>query len=526
MYQVNNLVPATPVNPKAEASKSESGKGFTEVLNSMNGENNAVPETLKADLLPEVKEALPSGLTAEDLENFVKLSADGPADFISMLTSVEMADSPEIIDIGSQDSTIDFETINTGIQILFELFQELGINEDGDFKNLLTKLGVSIDSGLKLDGRELDKDDLTNPDVLLSLLAMFAEIKPELVLNNVNNSNDFSRSETIMSKPSQQVFGDSILLVPTRESKELLGKLFDFIKSEVGKISNLNESVKNTINSLLVKSESLLEGLKTTEGGVPNNKLDYLAAAFNRNFLKPVTTEINDKTETDIFRMPLQTDMSKEPDLSKERNWSKANGSFISGAGLEQVKLISEAANQKTVELTADQVISTGEVQQAPMSKVQQFALFVKQSPNQTVNQQQFIDEFQKIIAKSNFTTDSGGTQKLLIKLYPEHLGSLRIEILQKDNMMVAKILASNTSAKDLIESQVSSLKHSFTTQNIQIDKIEVSYQQQDFEQRSLQKEQQHQGRNHEQSRQEEKEEKNEFSFAEAFDDVLLNEKV
>ncbi|MCA1053514.1 flagellar hook-length control protein FliK [Rossellomorea aquimaris] len=87
---------------------------------------------------------------------------------------------------------------------------------------------------------------------------------------------------------------------------------------------------------------------------------------------------------------------------------------------------------------------------------------------------EQFVKELQKILGKSQMQTQPN-MSKLLIKLYPEQLGSLRIELLQQNGVMTAKILAATSTAKELIDSQLQGLKHAFNAQNIQVDKIEVS---------------------------------------------------
>ena len=52
--------------------------------------------------------------------------------------------------------------------------------------------------------------------------------------------------------------------------------------------------------------------------------------------------------------------------------------------------------------------------------------------------------------------------QKLLIKLHPDNLGSLRIELIQKDQTMVARILTTTDAAKEALESHLHSLKDAF----------------------------------------------------------------
>ncbi|MFD4815231.1 flagellar hook-length control protein FliK [Peribacillus butanolivorans] len=107
------------------------------------------------------------------------------------------------------------------------------------------------------------------------------------------------------------------------------------------------------------------------------------------------------------------------------------------------------------------------------MTRLEQFVLTAAKG-GQTVNQEEFVKQFESILSKANFT-GANGVNKLLIKLNPEHLGSLRIELIQKDGMMTAKILATSAQAKDMLEKQIHGLKHAFNGQNIQIEKIEVS---------------------------------------------------
>ncbi|WP_010301521.1 flagellar hook-length control protein FliK [Kurthia senegalensis] len=85
-----------------------------------------------------------------------------------------------------------------------------------------------------------------------------------------------------------------------------------------------------------------------------------------------------------------------------------------------------------------------------------------------------FIKQFEQIMSRSQFSNNMHG-QRLLIKLYPEHLGSIRIEFTQKDGMMTAKILTSTAAGKQMLESQLTQLKSGFANQNIQMDRVDIS---------------------------------------------------
>src|SRR5690606_35218041 len=173
------------------------------------------------------------------------------------------------------------------------------------------------------------------------------------------------------------------------------------------------------------------------------------------------------------------------------------------------------------------EVNSIGDVIANQVSKVQQFSIFVEQSNTPLPNQQQFIRQFQNILARSSFL-NNGGQQKLLINLYPEHLGSLRIELLQTESGMIARIMASTSQAKELLETQLANLRHTFIAQNISVDKIEVSTQLQYQTERNMQRENEHQQEQRQQSyRQQDEQSKQEHGGDEtSFTSTLLNELV
>ncbi|OLN22786.1 hypothetical protein BTO30_07620 [Domibacillus antri] len=107
------------------------------------------------------------------------------------------------------------------------------------------------------------------------------------------------------------------------------------------------------------------------------------------------------------------------------------------------------------------------------MTKTEQFAMSIKADPR-PMNMEQFIEKFTQILGSSNLVKTPNST-KLLIKLYPEQLGTLRIELLQQNGVMTAKILSSTQAVKELLEQNAQQLKNAFSQQNVAVDKIEVT---------------------------------------------------
>ncbi|MFL0362967.1 flagellar hook-length control protein FliK [Pseudobacillus sp. 179-B 2D1 NHS] len=156
-----------------------------------------------------------------------------------------------------------------------------------------------------------------------------------------------------------------------------------------------------------------------------------------------------------------------------------------------------------------------------PLGRTETFSMSVQTNPR-PMNMEQFMEKFSQILGNSNLAKMPNGT-KLLIRLYPEQLGSLRIELLQQNGVMTAKILSSTSTVKDLFEQHVSSLKHAFNQQNINVDKIELTFSQAEPQKFDRQQQQQ-QSRQPQQQDREPAETDDEPT--ENFQDLLLNMEV
>ncbi|OES43610.1 flagellar hook-length control protein FliK [Domibacillus iocasae] len=156
------------------------------------------------------------------------------------------------------------------------------------------------------------------------------------------------------------------------------------------------------------------------------------------------------------------------------------------------------------------------------LSKTEQFVMSVKTNLR-PMNMEQFIEKFTQVLGNSNIMKTPNGT-KMLIKLYPEQLGSLRIELLQQNGVMTAKILSSTQSVKELLEQNAHQLKHAFNQQNVTVDKIDIASpetRQQLFDRGAQQQRQQEQKQSNEQSAEQQESEK-----LSSFEEALLNAEV
>lgn len=137
-----------------------------------------------------------------------------------------------------------------------------------------------------------------------------------------------------------------------------------------------------------------------------------------------------------------------------------------------------------------------------------------------------FVKEFQSILNRSTFG-QVGGTTKLLIKIYPENLGTVRIELVQKDGVLTARLLSSTSLGKELLDSQSHHLRQAFAQQNLSVERLEISQTLQDLSRHDRQQSFGHQFKQQEQKQQHSDQQENESEqVQESFLDLLMEVEV
>ncbi|MBM6618442.1 flagellar hook-length control protein FliK [Bacillus suaedaesalsae] len=252
------------------------------------------------------------------------------------------------------------------------------------------------------------------------------------------------------------------------------------------------------------------------------NQLNKLEGGI-QGFMQTANEDV--AKEVEVFLSKFHTKLTGQQPIAIDANNSKLD--YVKA--LYQRTLGSEDAVKKTPSQdSVSKVMVMGVEPQNSMNRVQQFALFVEQS-SKPLNQEQFIKDFQNILSKSSLQNGTNG-MRLLIKLYPEQLGSLRIELIQQQGVLVARMIASSTQAKELLESQLQGLKNAFANQNIQVEKLEIinsASLQQQFE-RSLDRDSNGQRgySNKEGNGKDEQGNESQSTFEDAFKEELLNTEV
>ena len=135
--------------------------------------------------------------------------------------------------------------------------------------------------------------------------------------------------------------------------------------------------------------------------------------------------------------------------------------------------------------------------------------------------------EIQNLLNRSQLSNNQG-TMRLVLKLFPENLGQIRIEVMQKDGILQARLLATTAVGKELLDSNLNQLKSAFVSQNIQMERIDVAQSLQDAERNNRDQNFLNNFFRQQQEEQEEKKdgEDEQQSFSEFLTEEFLNEEV
>lgn len=397
-------------------------------------------------------------------------------DLVDFLKQTSLSDLEE--GVAGEDALIN-DSSSSGA-ILLQLLKGLSSNDENGLEGFFTSI-EELDLKQEQEEMSLDSQSLLGANVmeLYTILKQVAWMSEE--------------------EWQQVPLEGTANLLKLVKIQELLAENKDMTQDE----ASIQKQLKNVLEGLTGKLEKWVSNEQQKKSGEldfsalvdkgQNKSLETVRNAFSRMI------EVDKAGNKQGLGLPFQnvkSDLFKFPSTKND-----------AGTNSNETNMI-EANNQ----------VSSVQPQ---MSKIEQLVLTASKG-GQTVSQDEFVKQFESILNKSNFS-GANGVNKLLIRLNPEHLGSLRIELIQKDGMMTARILATTAQAKDMLENQVQGLKHAFSGQNIQIEKIEITQTFNSFNSEKFnQKDAEDQTRQQQDNKQERNEE-SESEFSGSFAEALLN---
>lgn len=282
----------------------------------------------------------------------------------------------------------------------------------------------------------------------------------------------------------ESVLGTEDLTVNPKELKGLLDKLLG-TDSDV----NTNEEIQQSnvwdllagINEQATKLTDAI--ISSLNGQGPSTPTDAKQAI---EFLKTAQlignkSDLTIKEESTLFDMKQLLENVKEVVSKLPTSETISSPQLLKQPIIHTQMVVKQTAHTLQTEVVTETKEITSNVQGSTTTVVQTKVESVSLTlPTEKAGQsEEFIKELQKVMNRVQYG-QTGGVNRLVLKLFPEHLGTIRIELIQKDGMLTARILASTALGKEMLDSNSSQLRQGFAGQNIQLEKLEISQALQD----------------------------------------------
>lgn len=304
-------------------------------------------------------------------------------------------------------------------------------------------------------------------------------------------------------------------------------------------MKDLPDEIKELIESMLGEQ---IKGEESIQIHLPEMKLAFLLQVMfydqQHTLSQPQQKELTQRIGKWFPEVKLDSkdSLSKQIEQIFNRvkkvmdiNGSTDKSSFIKImedlSTVKKVQTFAEQAFQRYVPVKQTEHVSNHfQSVQSPLSPLEQWTLKVPVSTEEG-QKQPFIRELQQIITKGKLIVTESGFTKMQIKLTPENLGTIEIQLIQKHGEIAARIIASSQAAKDALDGQLTQLKQAFTGQNIEFEKLEVVFYKDD-QSFPFHDQERQERENHHPNNKETDDVENEFSFEEQLSEVILNEEV
>lgn len=341
--------------------------------------------------------------------------------------------------------------------------------EVDSLESLLEQLGVEMDeSGLfALVGEESTPvaiDELMTLENLTELLGMTKAELNEIIDQLLGDSKQDITDIWTLIEQAPQILSEVLATMQKPEQNNVQPKELQQIV-QLLKLAQLAGNKVDTVYQQEVQLASLKDALLAMA-----NETGKIADTKDR------ATKFSDFQQA-VKQSSLQTIHNPSQQAAKEPTQNIQNQSQQAVQQLTQqnTQTQSQQNQQTTVKVETD-ILSGGQLQQQ-MTQTKTVTLTLPaEKPAQS---EALLKEIQNLINRSQLSGQSGN-MKLFLKLFPENLGQIRIELVQKDGIMTARLLATTAMGKELLENNINQLKAGFVAQNIQMERIDVAQSLQD----------------------------------------------
>lgn len=319
--------------------------------------------------------------------------------------------------------------------------------------------------------------EMTEPPLAESISGILEEDSLESLLEQLGVELDESGLFALVGEESTPIALDELMTldnltqllgITKAELSQIIEQLLGDAKQEITDVWSLIEQAPNILNEVLAAVQ------KPEQNNVQPKELQQIVQ------LLKLAQLAGSKVDT-VYQQEIQLASLKDALLALANEAQKSAGteqSTVKTTTFQQVVQQGQQStqNQQTTVKVETDTQTAGHLQQQVTQTKTVTVTLPAEKPAQS---DALIKEIQNLINRSQLSGQPGN-MKLFLKLFPENLGQIRIELVQKDGVMTARLLATTAMGKELLENNINQLKSGFVAQNIQMERIDVAQSLQD----------------------------------------------
>lgn len=264
--------------------------------------------------------------------------------------------------------------------------------------------------------------------------------------------------------------------------KSVSQKTVELLQETVPKVAG------EAIDSLKEIDIARVKGKPTVFPGDMDDQLVEETVGNVKPLSKKEGNEIKTSLTKESFEKITQLDNSPKvtTHLSNDENshTREDSGSFRSNQGAVALNFQKTTAQDSKVDFAHISTLSSAETVQGTMSTIPGSAVDALIEVDKEVKPQTvfrgFEDQLMDQVSNSVRLTMKQGGGEARMRLYPESLGELKIELSVEDGVLKAKFFVSSAMVKDVIEDNFHKLRDSLANNGLKVDSFSVSVDQQD----------------------------------------------
>lgn len=369
----------------------------------------------------------------------------------------------------NMDKTLNLEHLMKDMKLLSTIIDSLSTETTPLIENILN---ISKVVGEVADEFSLDINDVMNE------IGKIIDLKENLPNNHLQVISDTQNS--IKENLAIPLINGIHTLI---KGVYLLPNISEVDKSQLYiKIENLLKGKLSNKGSIITEETSLIDKTKI-EGMIKTQLFELNSINENKHRLIENLPALYEKLASIFYRENKLTKMSEN--VFKEEavfNDLKDNKSLSINSITKPESTVNDLLNlngQKDNGLKSNKII-----EEQFILKLDRFVVNYQADSNGNQKsdanlRQEFTNQLVNAFKNSRFGQMPNGANRLVIKLNPVHLGALTVRLVQKNGEMIARIITSTKSAKELLDHSIHQLKQALPSIQIEIDRFEIPTEEQ-----------------------------------------------